>query len=623
MPEYRYGLIIYLFVTIGCGWLGEQWHAAQRRAELAQAQVIEEHERLRVTLASIGDGVIVTDQRGAVTMLNAVAEQLTGWTQSEASGQQLLTVFRIISEQSREPVENPCAKVLRTGRVVGLANHTLLLAKDGTERPIDDSAAPILDDSGKVCGVILVFRDVTQHRHAEIELRRSESELSDFFESAAIPLHATGPDGVILRANQAELDMLGYSHDEYVGHHESEFHVDKQAITSILARLARGEVMHNYEARLNCKDGSIKDVWVTSSVQWHDGRFVQTRCFTRDITYRKRAEESLAFLARAGSEMAALSDRESALQQAAQLPVPFLPDWCVLYVVDQHGEIEHYAHAHWDPNQEELLGEMLDCYPLDWKSSASSVLALKTGKPQFVDGLTDAFLDTIAQDDRHREMIRELGTHSVISIPLRIRDQTIGVIGLAASDPSRRFSPREVGLAVSFAERVATAVDNARLYHAVKEAVRQKDEFLAMLGHELRNPLAAIRYAVDLGRVSPQGADEQLFEIVDRQSHNLSRLIDDLLDVSRINSDKIALKKERVDALAIVRRAADTVCPIMDARRHELTIDVTGQPMPLFVDPTRTEQIVANLLTNAAKYTPEGGHIRIRAFPEGIHAVIS
>ena len=232
--------------------------------------------------------------------------------------------------------------------------------------------------------MVVVFRDVTHNRQAELELRRSERELTDFFENAAIPLHAAGPDGIILRANQAELDMLGYSRDEYVGHHVAEFHVDREAIENILARLARGEVMHNYEARLRCKDGSIKDVLVTSSVQWEDGKFIHTRCFTRDITYRKRAEESLAFLARASSELAALVDRESALQQAARLPVPFLADWCVVYVVDEHGDIDHYAHAHCDPDQEELLGEMLESYPLDWNSNTASVLALRTGKSQFM-----------------------------------------------------------------------------------------------------------------------------------------------------------------------------------------------------------------------------------------------
>ena len=117
-----------------------------------------------MTLASIGDGVIVTDARGRVTFLNGEAERLTGWTNREAEGRPLPAVFHIINEQTRQPVENPVEKVLRLGTVVGLANHTILIAKDGRETPIDDSGAPIRQGDGTVQGVVLVFRDFTQQK---------------------------------------------------------------------------------------------------------------------------------------------------------------------------------------------------------------------------------------------------------------------------------------------------------------------------------------------------------------------------------------------------------------------------------------------------------------------------
>ena len=121
-------------------------------------------EWCRVTLASIGDGVITTDTQGRVTFLNPVAESLTGWHLQEAAGQPLGSVFRIINEESRQPVESPTVRALRDGVVVGLANHRLLIAKDGTERPIDDSAAPIRNAKGEVAGVVLVFRDISERR---------------------------------------------------------------------------------------------------------------------------------------------------------------------------------------------------------------------------------------------------------------------------------------------------------------------------------------------------------------------------------------------------------------------------------------------------------------------------
>lgn len=142
----------------------------------AQKEVAEQRERLRVTLASIGDAVLATDAVGRVSYLNPVAERLTGWTSAEASGQPLEDVFRIVNEESRLPVENPAAKVLRVGHVVGLANHTLLIARGGKEIAIDDSAAPIRDASGGVTGVVLVFRDISEKREAarQAEERRLE-----------------------------------------------------------------------------------------------------------------------------------------------------------------------------------------------------------------------------------------------------------------------------------------------------------------------------------------------------------------------------------------------------------------------------------------------------------------
>src|SRR6202521_1879993 len=128
-------------------------------------------EWCRVTLASIGDAVITTDIKGGVTFLNPVAQSLIGWTLDEASGQPLDSVFRIINEESRQPVESPTVRALREGVVVGLANHSLLIAKDGTERPIDDSAAPIRNDKGEVAGAVLVFRDISQRRRQEQHLQ--------------------------------------------------------------------------------------------------------------------------------------------------------------------------------------------------------------------------------------------------------------------------------------------------------------------------------------------------------------------------------------------------------------------------------------------------------------------
>ena len=220
--------------------------------------------------------------------------RLTGWSHEDAAGRPLAEIFRIVNEDTREPVDNPVDKVLKLGQVVGLANHTVLIGRDGRERPIDDSAAPIRDGSGHIVGVVLVFRDVAVRREAEERLARSERELVDFFENATVGMHWLGPDGRIIRVNRAELQMLGYSTEEVVGHNIAEFHVDPDAAGTIFDCLTAGEDLHERPARLRCKDGSIRDVLISSSVYRENGRFVHTRCFTLDVTARKRAEGASA-----------------------------------------------------------------------------------------------------------------------------------------------------------------------------------------------------------------------------------------------------------------------------------------------------------------------------------------
>src|SRR3954454_270938 len=162
---------------------------ARQRVE---RELATERERLRITLASIGDAVISTDAEGRVTYLNGVAETLTGWTLADAAGRPLPDISHIVDEHSRQPAENPALRALRERAVVGLANHTTLLARDGTERPIDDSAAPMLDESGVPVGAVLVFRDVSERRRAE----EAQARLAAIVESSQDAIISKTLEGV-------------------------------------------------------------------------------------------------------------------------------------------------------------------------------------------------------------------------------------------------------------------------------------------------------------------------------------------------------------------------------------------------------------------------------------------
>ncbi|MFI5233243.1 MAG: EAL domain-containing protein [Gemmatimonadales bacterium] len=279
-------------------------------------------ELMRVTLASIGDAVIATDRDGRITFMNAVAEQLTGWRQHEAAGDPLQNVFNIMSELTRQPAADPVAKVLRTGRVTDLGNHTILIARDGTENPIDDSAAPIRDTGGEVIGVVLVFRDVSEHRVREELTQRLAAIVESSFDaiySTALPQDAAS-DGVVQHWNRGAVALYGFAPDEIIGHRVSAL-IPADLIAEdrdVIARLRNGEHIEPYETRRLTKDGRQVDVSIgLSPLKDAQGRIVGVSRIARDITARKQADAALRHTA-SHDALTDLPNRASFLGQLAE-----------------------------------------------------------------------------------------------------------------------------------------------------------------------------------------------------------------------------------------------------------------------------------------------------------------
>ena len=282
------------------------------------------------TLRSMGDAVIATDGEGRVTFLNPVAETLTGWAREEAKGKPLEHIFVIKNQNTGEMAENPITRVLREGVVVGLANHTVLTAKDGTSRPVADSAAPIKDDDGYIQGVVLVFHDVSEkyaaenslresrraQRTAEVALRRAEDTrqvLAAIVESSDDAIIGKTLDGVITSWNQAAERTFGYTADEIVGKHISTLMPPEHSedTTRILERIRRGERVGHFETKRLTKDGRIIDVSLSvSPIRDADGKIIGASKVVRDITDRKQAEEERERLL--ATAEAAKSEAESA-----------------------------------------------------------------------------------------------------------------------------------------------------------------------------------------------------------------------------------------------------------------------------------------------------------------------
>ena len=1312
---------------------------ARRVAEQNAGLIHEQQEWFRVTLASIGDAVITTDAHGRVTFLNGVAQELTGWSLVDAEGQALEAVFPIINEQSRNAVQNPVEKVLREGIIVGLANHTVLVARDGSERPIDDSAAPIRDNAGRIIGVVLIFRDVTDHRRAGQELRASEArksaildtaldciitidhdgnvvefnpaaektfgyhraqvvgkqlanlivphslrerhrngmahylttgegpvlgkrlelpalradgtefpveiaitriatdgpplftaylrdvsehkrtekhrtvriavthalseaagpkdgaadllqavcdnlgwdvgfywavdenetslhcvqgwhrsdvtvdefdknsysrtfrrgeglpgsvwstgkprwlldvlkepqfpraavaaqydlhsafacpvivgdrtlgviefftscihepdadllemmgtvagnfgqflvrkaaeekvrhserELADFFENATVGLHWIGADGIILRANRAELAMLGYSLDEYVGCPIADFHADEAVICDMLKRLQAGEKLDDYPARLRCKDGSIKDVLIDSSVMFRDGEFVHTRCFTRDVSQRRRAEESLRhahrqledrvaertaelvranefldallenvqtgvvacdaagvltlfngvtrmlhglpeepippeqwaeryrlcrpdgqtpmakedvplyralqgewvqdaemviaplglpprtvqvsgqpfhddqgtklgavvsmqditarkqaeaelrqaheelerrveerteqlgranaalreseeklrlladtipqlawmarpdghifwynrrwyeytgttleqmegwgwqsvhdpnilpkvverwnrsittgepfdmvfplkaadgqyhpfltrinplrdetgsilywfgtntditelrqtrealavseerlrlaldagrmgvwdwnirtgelkwsdsleplhglapgtfggtfdhfqqlihsddreivnaaiqqalassgefyiefrnvwsnggihwiagsgkvfpgddgqplrmigigldvtqrkraeqtarFLADASAALAVLVDFNSTLQKVASLAVPSFADWVTVDLAEPDGSLRRVSVSHIDPAKVQLAHEVHRRFPPDPTAPQGVWSILRTGQSEIVPEITDELLVQSTKEVELLSIMRELGLKSYIGVPLKVRGNTLGVITFINAESGHQYDRTDLAVAEDLASRAAIAIENAQLYRELRQDDQRKDEFLATLAHELRNPLAPIRNGLEVLKLAGGGGEmvNEARTMMERQLGQMVRLVDDLLDVSRITRNKLELRKERVTLASILHSAVETSRPLMEQSGHTFSLTLPPTPVYLDADLTRLAQVFSNLLNNSAKYTMPGGRISL------------
>jgi PAS domain S-box-containing protein len=546
----------------------------------------EQRQWLQVTLSSIGDAVITTDAESRVTFLNPVAQALTGWDQQDAAGVPLEVVFRIINQETRGTVENPATRALREGLVVGLANHTLLIAKNGTERAIDDSAAPIRNDNGVVVGVVLVFRDVTDRRKAEEALRESEERFRLLVEGVHdYAIFMLDPKGNITTWNAGAERIKGYTAEEIVGKHFSCFY-PQEAIEAgwpeleLQSATAHGR-FEDEGWRLR-KDGS--KLWanvIITRLRDDNGDLKGFSKITRDLTERMRKE----------SELREREVRFRRLFESAKDGILILDS-----STGRITEANPFMTELLGCSTDELIGKQL------WE----------IGLLKDREGSEAAFRQLQEQGYIRYDLVlqtkdgRTLDVESISNV-YNVNHQS--VIQCNIRDITER---RQMERAQAQAE-------------ALTELHRRKDEFLATLSHEIRNPLAAITNAIDLLDFEKHEDPTQAKAtgIIRRQVNNLVVLVDELLEVSRLLSNRIQLHLEDLDISGIVQKAVETARPVISQPKHELTVLLPPDDIWVHADAIRLEEVIVNLLTNAAKYTPADGHIWLNIQKEGDEAVLS
>jgi PAS domain S-box-containing protein len=481
---------------------------------LYRAERLEAEEEARrwftTTLRSIGDAVIATDPNGLITFMNPVAEALTGWQEPEARGRPLDGVFQIFSERTRTTVESPVTKVLREGRVVGLANHTILRSRGGVEVPIDDSGAPIRNDAGELIGVVMVFRDVTA-----------------------------------------------------------------------------------------------------------------------DKVDRARRD----FLSQAGEALVSSMDYQATLSNVARMAVPAIADWCAVQILEPGARASYQAAvAHIDPKKVEFARRLGERYPPDPEAKRGVPEVMRTGRSELYVEIPPALLEESARDEEHRKLIQELGLRSGMVVPLRSHGRTLGAMTFVYAESNRRYGEEDLAFAEDFARRAAMAIENAlalrqledsrtqerKLRAEAEVASRAKDEFLAMVSHELRTPLNAILGWTVMLR-APNAAQnlERGLAVIERNARAQAKLIEDVLDVSRIISGKLALSLGPTSVGEAILASIETVTPAAQAKSITISASVPDKPIGITADAQRIQQVVWNLLSNAVKFTPKGGNIRVRVWHEG------
>src|SRR6202790_4163613 len=539
--------------------------ALERKTEELQQQ----RAWFEVTLSSIGDAVITTDVQGTVTFLNPVAESITGWSSAQAKGEPLERVFRIINEYTRQAVDDPIGKVLRTGKIVSLANHTALIDKNGRVIPIEDSAAPIRDVQGKVVGAVMVFHDVSDRRRVEDALRASEERLRATFNQAAVGIAVADLNGRFLETNRRFCDILGYSLGELqqftltqVIHPEDLFAT--QAQTRVLLA---GEIPHcAFENRYIRKDGAALWGRTTLALLTEAGGEAQRIIgIVEDITDRKDAEKALrdsraqAQEIRSGLAAIVESSDDAIISKTLE---GVITTW-------NHGPERIFGYS-----AEEIIGKPVTTLIPPNQIDEEPAILQKVRRGERID---------------HYETVRmrKDGNLLDVSLPVSpVKDLHGTIIG--ASKIARDITQRK-RMEAALREEIAI---RERAEGALREADRRKDEFLALLAHELRNPLAPIRYAL-AGNKKPGRTSEQrkrAEEIVERQVAHMSRLLDDLPDISRITRGTLELKKGPTELTLAVGTAIETARPVLDAKNHTLSLDLPPTAARLEADPVRLAQ---------------------------------
>jgi len=521
-----------------------------------------------------------------------------------------------------------------------------IIRPDGEVRTLHAEGEVVLDTAGRPIKIIGIGQDITRFKQTVEALQASEAKFREMVESAPDAIAIADAEGRIALVNKETERRFGYQREELIG---------KPIEVLVPERFRKVHIGHRsrYAAEpairpmgigldlSGCrKDGTEFPIEISlSPAESPDGFHVVS--IIRDITDRKKAElgqaqliceqaarakavaaeRHSAFLAEASRILASSLDYVSTLESLGPLIVPFFADWCSVDIVEKDDRIRQAATIHVNPAQERLFLDLRRKYPPRPSDRYGIYSVLRTGKPEIAPEISDGLLVEVARDETHLEMLRKLGPGSYMCMPLLVRGKAIGAMTFISTASGRRYGQKDLVPAEELARRAASAIDNSRAYQEARlareeaeEANRAKDDFLATLSHELRTPLNGIlgwSCLLSKGTLDPS-TSAAAFQSIERNARVQSRLIEDLLDVSRIISGKLKLDVREIDLMPVIEAALSVVAPAAEAKRIQIQPDLDPKSGLVLGDAGRLQQVVWNLLSNAIKFTPEGGRVGIR-----------
>ncbi|MBA4318871.1 MAG: hypothetical protein C0412_10760, partial [Flavobacterium sp.] len=537
----------------------------RKKAELTQWELQEE---LQTTLYSIGDAVISTDKYGLVRQMNPVAEQLTGWTLKETQGKYLSEIFNIICEDTREKIENPVNRILREGTIVGLTNHTLLISKNGTVRPIANSGAPMRDKEGNVIGVVLVFRDQTEERAAQVLLRRNEERMRAIVEGTPnLFFYLQDSEGNSTYVSPTIKDITGYTPECWLKQKNwfvTDAEINKIAIEKTHKHL-RGEFSGGATLiELNHAQGHPIMLEVFENPIIQDGKVIGLQGVAHDISARKLAEDAL--------------HKSNETLQSIIMSSPL-----AIIAMDLEGTV-----TLWNPAAEQTFG---------WSEKEALGKFLPTvseDKMEEYGEIRDKILNKIL---RNFEVKRRKKDGSIIDVNVAAvllhdqKGQPSGILSIHMDITDKKLMLEELISAKNKAE----------------EANATKDLFLANMSHELRTPLIGILgYSDLLADVLSEEENIEMAKGIKRSGKRLLNTLNMILNFTKIESEKNEITLRELNIADEIETIYKMFKGAAIEKNLQISMEILDHDLTISIDPLFLAIILENLVNNAIKFTLNG-----------------